>query len=140
MKKILWMVALVATTLVACNKNTNNAQNVSGEWNLIEMNGQSMAEAETATLPFIGFNQAESSIYGNAGCNSFFGTMVTDENNANALRFDNMGSTKMMCPNMEVEDAMLSALAKVSSIEFNEEELQLKDANNQTILRFSKKN
>jgi hypothetical protein len=41
---------------------------------------------------------------------------------------------------MEVEDAMLSALAKVSSIEFNEEELQLKDANNQTILRFSKKN
>ena len=139
MKKMLFMVAVMATTLMACNKHNYNATNVFGEWDLAKINGQAIVKTDDITMPFIGFNQQEDRIYGNAGCNSFFGTMITDSTNVDAISFDNMGSTKMMCANMEVEDALLAALAQVKAIEYNAEQLQLKDANNQTILEFTRR-
>lgn len=139
MKKMIWMVAVLATALVACNKYNYNATNVFGEWDLAKINGQAIVKTDDITMPFIGFNQQEDRIYGNTGCNSFFGTMVIDSTNVDAISFDNMGSTKMMCANMEVEDALLAALAQVKAIEYNAEQLQLKDANNQTILEFTRR-
>ncbi|MED9996271.1 MAG: META domain-containing protein [Paludibacteraceae bacterium] len=139
MKKTLFFVALMATTLMACNKHTYNAHNVFGEWDLTQMNGQKIELAEGITTPFIGFDQNENRVYGNAGCNSFFGMMVTDSTNVDALRFDNMGSTRMLCANMEMEDGFLAALGQVQAIEYNADQLQLKDANGNTILLFVRK-
>ncbi len=139
MKKMLFLATVIAATLMGCNKHNYNATNVFGEWDLSEMNGKTIELAEGVTTPFIGFDQDEKRVYGNAGCNSFFGTMITDSTNVDALSFDNMGSTKMMCSNMEVEDALLAALAQVKAIEYNAEQLQLKDANNQTILEFTRR-
>lgn len=139
MKKMLFIVAAMATTLMACNKHTYNATNVFGEWDLAEINGQKIELAEGITTPFIGFNQQEDRIYGNAGCNSFFGEMIIDSTNLDALRFDHLGSTRMMCPNMELEDKFLMTLGQVSGIEYNAEELQLKDNANNVILLFTRK-
>ena len=139
MKKMLFFVAIMATTLMACNKHNYNATNVFGEWDLVEMNGKTIELAEGITTPFIGFDQNESRIYGNAGCNSFFGSMITDSTNVDALKFDNMGSTKMLCANMEVEDELLMTLGLVNSIEYNAKELLLKNNQDQTILRFERK-
>ena len=139
MKKMLFLATVIAATLMGCNKYNYNATNVFGEWDLAKINGQAIVKTDDITMPFIGFNQQEDRIYGNAGCNSFFGTMITDSTNVDALSFDNMGSTKMMCANMEVEDALLAALAQVKAIEYNAEQLQLKDANNQTILEFTRR-
>ena len=139
MKKMLFLATVIAATLMGCNKHNYNATNVFGEWDLAKINGQAIVKTDDITMPFIGFNQQEDRIYGNAGCNSFFGTMVIDSTNVDAISFDNMGSTKMMCANMEVEDALLAALAQVKAIEYNAEQLQLKDANNQTILEFTRR-
>ena len=139
MKKMLFIVAAMASTLMACNKHTYNATNVFGEWDLAEINGQKIELAEGITTPFIGFNQQEDRIYGNAGCNSFFGEMIIDSTNVDALRFDHLGSTRMMCPNMELEDTFLMTLGQVSGIEYNAEELQLKDNANNVILLFTRK-
>lgn len=139
MKKMLFLATVIAATLMGCNKHNYNATNVFGEWDLAKINGQAIVKTDDITMPFIGFNQQEDRIYGNTGCNSFFGTMITDSTNVDALSFDNMGSTKMMCANMEVEDALLAALAQVKAIEYNAEQLQLKDANNQTILEFTRR-
>lgn len=139
MKKMFFIVAAMATTLMACNKHTYNATNVFGEWDLVEMNGKQIELAEGITTPFIGFNQQEDRVYGNAGCNSFFGTMLIDSTNVDALRFDNMGSTKMMCANMEMEDEFLQTLGLVQSIEYNGEKMQLKDSNNNVILELTRK-
>jgi len=139
MKKMIWMVAVLATTLVACNKYNYNATNVFGEWDLAKINGQAIVKTDDITMPFIGFNQQEDRIYGNTGCNSFFGTMVIDSTNVDAISFDNMGSTKMMCANMEVEDEFLMTLGLVNNIEYNAQELLLKDNANKTILRFERK-
>ena len=139
MKKMLFIVAAMATTLMACNKYNYNATNVFGEWDLIAINGNEIELAEGITTPFIGFNQQEDRIYGNAGCNSFFGSMIIDSTNVDALRFDQLGSTRMMCANMELEDNFLMALGRVSSIEYNADELQLKDDANNVILLFARR-
>ncbi len=139
MKKMLFMVAVMATTLMACNKHTYNATNVFGEWDLVEMNGKKVELSEGITKPFIGFNQKEDRIYGNTGCNSFFGTMLTDSTNVDAISFDNMGSTKMMCADMSVEDELLMTFGNVQSIEYNADELQLKDKAGNVILEFARR-
>ena len=139
MKKMLFLATVIAATLMGCNKHNYNATNVFGEWDLAEMNGKTIELAEGVTTPFIGFDQDEKRVYGNAGCNSFFGTMITDSTNVDALSFDNMGSTKMMCANMEVEDEFLMTLGLVNNIEYNAQELLLKDNANKTILRFERK-
>lgn len=139
MKKVLFLATVIAATLMGCNKHNYNATNVFGEWDLAEMNGKTIELAEGVTTPFIGFDQDEKRVYGNAGCNSFFGTMITDSTNVDALSFDNMGSTKMMCANMEIEDEFLMTLGLVSNLEYNAQELLLKDNANKTILRFERK-
>ena len=139
MKKMLFLATVIAATLMGCNKHNYNATNVFGEWDLAEMNGKSIELAEGVTTPFIGFDQDEKRVYGNAGCNSFFGTMITDSTNVDALSFDNMGSTKMLCANMEIEDEFLMTLGLVNNIEYNAQELLLKDNANKTILRFERK-
>lgn len=141
MKKLFFLAVVMATTLVACNQHTYNATNVFGEWDLVEMNEEKIALADGITTPFIGFDQKEARIYGNAGCNSFFGTIVTDSTqaNLNSISFDNMGSTKMLCENMELEDEFLMTLGLVQTIEYNGEELQLKNNADRTILRFIRK-
>jgi heat shock protein HslJ len=139
MKKMLFLATVIAATLMGCNKHNYNATNVFGEWDLAEMNGKTIELAEGVTTPFIGFDQDEKRVYGNAGCNSFFGTMITDSTNVDALSFDNMGSTKMLCANMEIEDEFLMTLGLVNNIEYNAQELLLKDNANKTILRFERK-
>lgn len=141
MKKLFFLAAVIATTLVACNQHTYNATNVFGEWDLVEMNEKNIEIPEGITTPFIGFDQKESRIYGNAGCNSFFGSMITDstKTNLNAIRFDNMGSTKMLCEDMALEDEFLTTLGLVQNIEYNGKELQLKNNADRTILRFVRK-
>ena len=139
MKKMLFLATVIAVTLMGCNKHNYNATNVFGEWDLAEMNGKTIELAEGVTTPFIGFDQDEKRVYGNAGCNSFFGTMITDSTNVDALSFDNMGSTKMLCANMEIEDEFLMTLGLVNNLEYNAQELLLKDNANNTILRFERK-
>ena len=139
MKKVLFLATVIAATLLGCNKHNYNATNVFGEWDLAEMNGKTIELAEGVTTPFIGFDQDEKRVYGNAGCNSFFGTMITDSTNVDALSFDNMGSTKMLCANMEIEDEFLMTLGLVNNLEYNAQELLLKDNANKTILRFERK-
>ena len=65
--------------------------------------------------------------------------MITDSTNVDALSFDNMGSTKMLCANMEIEDEFLMTLGLVNNLEYNAQELLLKDNANKTILRFERK-
>lgn len=167
MKKMLFIVAAMATTLMACNKQTCDKQtcdkeacekqicekqvcdkqtkaevkavSFSGEWTLTEINGKQIESEEGKPAPFIIFDTNENKVNGNAGCNSFFGSFITDTTNPSALKFDNMGSTKMMCANMETEDNFFMAMGQVSSIECNASTLQLKDKDNNVVLTFVRK-
>ena len=134
MKKIILLMSILSTVLVACNQQTYTANNISGKWEIVAINDQAISYQGLTEIPYISFMENETQMVGNTGCNIFFGQMIIDENNAQALRFDAVGSTKVMCANMEVEDALFAALANVASIDGSGNTLLLKDSNGKVLL------
>ena len=63
------------------------------------------------------FNVAEKRVHGNASCNTINGSFTQEEGQAASLRFNQMISTMMACPNMDVESSILKALDEVRSFE-----------------------
>ena len=72
-------------------------------------------------------------ITGYLGCNSFFGSFTTQDKN---ISFENVGSTKMMCPNMKTEDAFVNALQNTKTYEIKGETLNFFDEKGQKISTF----
>lgn len=73
------------------------------------------------------------SITGYLGCNSFFGSFTTQDKN---ISFENVGSTKMMCPNMKTEDAFANVLQNTKTYEIKGETLNFFDEKGQKISTF----
>lgn len=65
----------------------------------------------------------EGKVSGNAGCNNFFGT--TEVSNGGKITFSNIGSTKMMCDNMETETSFINTLSEVNKYNVDENTLEL---------------
>lgn len=85
-----------------------------GEWNIVKVEGQSV---DMAKKPFIGFDVAGKRMYGYSGCNRMMGSLEIDSVNPGSLKLGQIGSTRMMCPDMETERRVLDALDKVVSFQ-----------------------
>ncbi len=73
---------------------------------------------------------------GKAPCNRFFADYQTSEG---TLELERVGSTKMACEYMHEEQQFFAALAEVKSFDIELNELILKDADKQPLLRFRAK-
>lgn len=94
-----------------------NVSSLNGEWRVISIKGSPVGKSETE--PFIGFDINEKRIYGNAGCNNINGSYSQEESKPLSLRFGQVISTMMACPDMDTEAAMLKALDQVKSFKFD---------------------
>lgn len=75
-------------------------------------------------------------VFGNAGCNNYFGELVLDTTTG-GFTTDKMGSTRMACDNMSVEDNFLKMIGMVNKYKINGNTLELyKD--NLLLLKFNK--
>ena len=83
--------------------------------------------------PHIKF-QEDGKVFGNLGCNRFFGSF-TKENNS--INFQGVASTKMMCPNIKTEDAFSKVLQNTKTYEIKEESLILFDKDKKEIAKFN---
>ena len=52
-------------------------------------------------VPFLAFNIEEKRVHGNASCNVVNGGFMQEEGKENSLKFSQMISTMMACPNMD---------------------------------------
>ena len=124
MRKILSIVASMATAFVyvMCSNNGNIPIETNWEVEYICSDNKEMAPPadHQATLAFLG----DSKISGTTGCNRFFGEFSVKGEN---LNFDNVGSTRMMCPDMAFETAFIDAVAKTCTFTINGDHLTLKD-------------
>lgn len=59
---------------------------------------------------------AEMKIHGNTGCNVLNGSIVTDMAQQGAISFQGMATTRMMCPDINLETALLVALESASRV------------------------
>ena len=136
MKKVtnLLLAVMAVFVMTSCNeKKSFDALN--GEWNVVAVGEMAIPDSADA---FIGFNVAEQLIYGNAGCNQLTGAMPT-EINPEVSMFSAMGSTRMMCADMTVEDALLPALGQAVDFTIDGEALYFLDAAGNTVVSLQKR-
>lgn len=86
-----------------------------GEWEVIELNGTAQNPAETNQL--LVFDIARNHLSGNAGCNRIMGQIEYNDAYKNIIKFPQVASTRMMCPDMSGETALLQALKNVVRFE-----------------------
>lgn len=89
----------------------HNMEFLNGNWQVTAIDG---TEVDNPGLNIF-FDIAELKVHGNSGCNYFNGTLYIDPQRSNAMDISNIASTRMMCPDMDREAAMLVALESVAT-------------------------
>lgn len=67
----------------------------------------------------LNFNLEELRAYGFGGCNQYTGSFLIGEDNS--IEFSTVGSTKMACPEMGIEQAFYKHLENVTSYEMDKD-------------------
>lgn len=131
--------ALIGLSSCASTKNAVTMSSLGGEWNIIEINGTAVVPAVDQEFPFIGFDTKSGKVYGNSGCNRLMGSFDV---NAKPGRIDlgALGSTRMACPDMTVENNVLTALGQVKKYKkLGKENVALCNSSNRPIIILQKK-
>lgn len=111
--------------LAACNCHSGGRTLEGTNWKLSKMAGIPASaldgEADFFTLYF---DAAEGTVHGRTNCNRFFGAY---ELKGDGLELENMGMTRMACPDMEYEDAFVKMLDETDRFAIDGETLTLFD-------------
>lgn len=131
-------VAMVAISVLftSCHtaKEAVNANDLDGEWNVMEINGQAV---KAESQPFIGFDAQNGRVYGYTGCNRLMGALTLSK--PNKIELGQMASTLMACPDMETERLLLNALASVKSLKCSGKTLVLYGADKEPVMLLQKR-
>ncbi|MBR3859156.1 MAG: META domain-containing protein [Bacteroidaceae bacterium] len=136
MKKVtnLFVALMAVVVMVSCaGKKSFNALN--GEWNVVSVGELVVPDSVDA---FLGFDIAEQLVYGCTGCNQLTGALPA-EVSPEVPMFAAMGSTRMMCTDMTVEDALLPALGQVVDFKVEGNNLYLLNAEGNTVVSLVKR-
>lgn len=135
-KSNLILVVFIAIFFGACSSTkglevTNSNQTLdNSKWELISLNQKEIKKAEkVANINF----EKDSRVFGNLGCNNFFGTYKL---NKNSLEIGQVGSTMMMCQNMQTEQDFAKVLQDVKTYKIDKNSLVFFDENSKEIAKF----
>lgn len=134
--------ALALGGLLACTSTkTASVNDLSGEWDIIAVNGATVAAPEGQETPFLAFDTANGRLTGNGSCNNMFGSFTTTADKPGSIKFDGVASTRMMCPDMKLEDEIMQALDGVVEFKPSAEgkEVNLCDASGQSLITLKKR-
>lgn len=109
-----------------------------GAWKVVSLNGSQVpADSEMQMVIDI----PELKLHGNAGCNTMNGSIYINPDKQNSLEFKDVITTRMTCPQIELEQQLLTALSQVTSVQFSSNgQLLLNDASGHTLVTLSKLN
>ena len=120
---VLMIAALAVGCCSTCRMRAKNTKPLEGTvWHLVKVGGESV------TLPNDTFNIIlnENGLGGRGACNSLLGQYATGDKYA--LRFSNLGSTKMLCPDNEaLEMKLLQILSQTTHYDIDYDMLMLID-------------
>ena len=86
---------------------------INGAWQVTRVYGKDMTKYEDLQLVI---DLPEGRIHGNVGCNTMNGSVVANPDMQNSITFKDMATTRMMCPDIAIEQSLLDALGKVSTV------------------------
>lgn len=87
---------------------------INGAWSVTAVNGASV-DPDLEIVLVIDLDQH--SIHGNAGCNTLNGKATVNPDVQNSISFTDLLTTRMTCPAIATEQALLSALSTVTSVQ-----------------------
>ena len=121
------LVAIVV--MVGCTEK-RRVDALDGEWSVVSVGELAVPDSVGA---FLCFDVSEQLVGGYVGCNHLTGTLLA-EGDADAPLFGALGSTRMWCADMTVENALLPALAHVANFVVDGTNLSLLDASGAPIV------
>jgi copper homeostasis protein (lipoprotein) len=101
---------------------------------LVELMGNPYTAGLNDKAPYIIFNRTEKKTSGNAGCNTFIGTYELKD--GYRIRFSQMGTTMMACPEMTIEQEFLKVLETADNYNYDGINLVLNRARMAPLARF----
>lgn len=105
------VVAVAVASCCNCRKAASARKSLAGEWQVVQMNGQSFkSDGDSFTLVF----GADNTVSGKGDCNRLTGTFTSDSSKG-TLTFGPMASTRMMCPNQANENMFLNILSGIDA-------------------------
>ena len=113
---------------------TKNTMRIHDIWSAVRIEGHPINRM--VTVPRLEINTKEMKIYGNDGCNDYFGSI--EDLTKDAILLGTIGSTRKMCQDMEVPERYMNALNKTKHYKFEENFLLLTDPDDNEILAFMK--
>lgn len=115
---------LIATIIVSCSQKLAPDTGWGNQrWVVVQMKGVPVQQSGSRRDAFVSFNPTEKKFNGNAGCNQMSGNYSLDGRD---IRFSEVITTKMACPDIEFETVFLGELAKVDRYEVEGTDLLLK--------------
>lgn len=84
----------------------HNMDFLNGAWRVTAINGNANTNQG---IQFV-IDLPEKKLHGNAGCNIVNGDISIDPDVSNSIQFSNLATTRMMCPDLATETAVLVAL------------------------------
>lgn len=123
-----------AAVLVSCGAMSGSASKVGTSQPSLANTKWTLADNVKGKVPTL--NIEGEKINGNAGCNNYFGTAKLDASTG-SFSAGQMGSTRMMCDNMSVEQNFMDMMGKANKYVVSGNTLELyKD--NLLLLKFNK--
>lgn len=142
--------ACVVATLMAMAACTNNESQLSApggdevthelagtRWALVQVDGKPVKVSEGGREAYIALNSADSSVVGHAGCNRISSTY---KQNGAQISFGDVIATRMFCPDMPTETALLQAMKVAAGWRITGSQLELMDGQQTTVARFEARN
>ena len=116
MKKYLFLCLAVVSIAVFASCKSQKAvvasfSDLDGEWSVVQLNGKKLDPADSKQLIVI--DVARKHLSGNAGCNRMNGNIEYTDAQKNIIKFPQVATTRMACPDMKGEQEFLEALNKV---------------------------
>lgn len=136
MKK--FFLLLPAAILFFASCATKSAYVLSGEWNVVNIEGEEITPSEET--PFLGFNLNDNQIYGFTGCNRLNSTLNAKDFIKGKADFTKVATTRMMCQEDKYESKFLKALNQATNTEVNDDNILLKNKEGQVIITLKKRN
>ena len=133
MKTIL-SICCVLFIAIGCGQKKSNTMNqdlpLAGDFRVKSVQGKEVPESMEVNFVL---DTLESKVAGKSACNRFFGSYLSE---GEELSFGKLASTMMACPEdqMQMEQEFLSAMEQVGSYRWNDNQIQLLDAEDQQVL------
>lgn len=138
MKNLFIYAAAVSLGVMAVSCSTTSKPTavsaLDGEWNIVSVDGKKVEVSEDMNIPTIKFNTSDGTISGNLSCNRMVGSFDVKAQ-PGTIDLSGIGATKMLCPDMTVEDNILRAFGQVKGYELAPDSVMfLTDANKNVVI------